>query len=368
MKSKIHYVVLIALLIAGCGTKEELDDAVRPVFYQEIGKTIVQNSRSFSGVTQPGDETRLSFKVGGTIKMLNVEMGANVAKGNIIARLDDTDYRINYNKAVVSHKNAVVQLETAKSSFLRIENLYANNNISLNDYERAKAQFESAEAMVRTAQSQVNAAQNQIDYTTLRAPYSGVISAVLAKENEMAGPGQPIVIFSSVNNIEVKTAVPENIIGQIKKGQDVTVQFRVFTDKKFKGIITEVSPGTPGASAYPVIIQLIEAPEQLYPGMTATVEIPLYEDEIDTKDMAIVVADAVGHDQTGDYVFTVKNSSEKDIYIVEKKNVVLGELRPEGYQIIEGLDKGDIVITAGLSFLYEGKEVRLLDENGLNNY
>ncbi len=366
MKSKINYVVLVVLLIAGCGSKEELEEAVRPVFYQEIGKSIVQNTPSFSGVTQAADETRLSFKVGGTIEKLNVEMGANVAKGNVIARLDDDDYQINYNKAVVAQKNAAIQLETAKSSFLRIENLYANNSISLNDYERAKAQFESAEAMVKTAQSQLKAAQNQLDYTLLRAPYSGVISAVLAKENEMAGPGQPIVVFSSVNNIEVKTAVPENIIGQIRKDQDVAISFRAFTGKKFKGKITEVSPGTPNASAYPVIMQLLDAPEQLYPGMTATVEIPLYVDGKDSKDIAIVVADAVGRNQTGDYVFIANYSSEKDTYIVERKNVILGELRPEGYQIIEGLNKGDIVITAGLSFLFEGREVRLLDENELN--
>lgn len=357
----MQYVVLSALFISGCSGTEEKEEPVRPVFYQEVKNTSIQNTRSFPGVTQPQNEAKLSFKVGGTIEKLDVEMGDAVRKGGEIARLDDADYRINYNKAVVSLKNAQVQLATAKSSFSRIENLYAGNNVSLNEYEKAKAQFESAESMVKTAQAQVKAAQNQLDYTTLRAPYNGVISALLAKENEMTGPGQPIVLFSSADHMEVKTAVPENIIGQVKKGMEVTVRFSTFPEKSFLGKIVEVSPGNQNASAYPLIIRLTEPVAQMFPGMTVTVEIPL--NSTHSEEAVIIISDAVGHDQNGDFVYVAEKSPEEGFYVVEKRSVTLGRLIPAGYEIKEGLNTEDIVITAGIRFLYEGRKVKLLDKN-----
>jgi membrane fusion protein, multidrug efflux system len=360
MKTKIQILVLGALLLAGCGGKEEKEEAIRPVFYQEVGKSLTQNVRSFSGVTQSATEAKLSFKVGGLIEKVTIDMGDTVKRGAVIARLDATDYRINYNKAEASLKNAEAQLAASKSAFLRVENLYVNNNVSLSEYEKAKTQFESAEAMVKTALSQLNAAQNQLDYTVLRAPFDGVVSSVIASENEMTGTGNPVVVFAALNNLEVKTAVPENIIAQISRGQDATVRFSAFPEKTFMGIVTEVSPGIPNASAYPVIVRLAESSSRLFPGMTGTVELPLNGDSLSQNRM-MIATDAVGHDQTGDFVFVAVKSNESDIYVAEKRKVMLGELQADGYEIVSGLDKNEVVITAGLSFLYDGRKVKLLD-------
>lgn len=360
MKTKIQILILGTLLLSGCGGTEEKKEVIRPVFYQEVGKSITQNVRSFSGVTQSATEAKLSFKVGGLIENVPVDMGDTVKRGAVIASLDDTDYRINYNKAEASLKNAEAQLSAAKSAFLRVENLYVNNNVSLSEYEKVKTQFESAGSMVKTARSQLDAAQNQLDYTILRAPSDGVVSSVMAQENEMTGAGHPVVVFAGVNNLEIKTAVPENIISQINRRQDVTVRFSAFPEKTFRGIITEVSPGIPNASAYPVIIQLAESSSRLFPGMTGTVELPMNGDSL-SQNRIVIATDAVGHDQSGDFVFVAVKSNESDIYVAEKRKVTLGELQADGYEIVSGLDKNEVVITAGLSFLYDGRKVKLLD-------
>ncbi|MGD9931950.1 MAG: efflux RND transporter periplasmic adaptor subunit [Mangrovibacterium sp.] len=361
MKKKIQILVAGALLLAGCSGKEVKEETVRPVFYQEAGKTPALNVRSFSGVTQASTEARLSFKVGGLIEQVAVDMGDTVKRGAVIARIDDTDYRINYNKAESSLKNAEAQLAASKSAFLRVENLYVNNNVSLSEYEKAKTQFESAETMVKTARSQLDAAQNQLDYTVLRAPFDGVVSSIMAKENEMTSTGHPVVVFASMNNLEVKMAVPENIIGQISRGQEAKVRFSAFPEKTFRGIITEVSPGIPNASAFPVIVQLTESASRLLPGMTGTVELSLNGGDLSENRM-VVATDAVGHDQTGDFVYVAAKTGENGIYVAEKRHVTLGELRADGYEITGGLNRGEIVITAGLSFLYDGRKVKLLNE------
>ena len=361
MKTKIQLFVLNTLLLAGCGSKELNEEAIRPVFYQQVEKTTAQNMRSFSGVIRASNEARLSFKVGGMIEQIDVDMGDTVKRGIIIARLDNTDYRINYNKAEAGLKSAEAQLAAAKSAFVRVENLYVNNNVSLNDYEKAKMQFKAAESMVKTALSQVEAARNQLDYTVLRAPFDGVVSSVMAKENEMAGAGYPVVVLAAVNNLEIKTAVPENVIGQVNHGTEATLRFSAFPENTFRGVITEVRPGIPNASAYPVIVQLTESNARLFPGMTGTVDL-LVNGDGPAENSVVVAVDAVGHDQTGDFVYVAAKSSEKGIYIAEKRNVILGKLRVDGYEISGGLNRDEKVITAGLSFLYDGRKVKLLDE------
>ena len=362
---KLFYIVLSVFFMAGCGSKENTEEVIRPVFYQEAGKQAISEIRSFSGLAQPQNEARLSFKVGGNIQKRAFELGNTVKKGQTIAWLDATDYRINHNKAIASLKNAEVQLTSAKSGFLRIENLYAGNNASLNDYEKAKAQYESAQTMVETAKEQVNAAKNQLDYTTLIAPYTGTISAILAKENEMVGGGQPVVAFSSTQTMEVQTAVPENIIGRINTGMEVTVQFSALPGKSFTGIITEVGTGAAGSPAYPVIVSLTEEQlsSQVLAGMTGTVSIPLRENGKEA--IVIISPDAVSHDQNGDFVFVAVPTTEEGVYEANRRNVTLGTLYPAGYELSNGLQTGEIVITAGIRFLYEGRKVKLLEDNNL---
>lgn len=361
MKTKIQLFVLNTLLLAGCGSKEVKEEAIRPVFYRQVGKTTAHNVRSFSGVTRASTEARLSFKVGGMIEQIAVNMGDTVRRGVVIARLDDTDYSINYNKAEAGLKGAEARLAAAKSAFVRVENLYLNNHVSLSDYEEAKTQFKSAESMVKTALSQVEAARNQLDYTVLRAPFDGVVSSVMAKENEMAGTGYPVVVLAATNNLEIETAVPENVIGQVNHGTEAMVRFSAFPECTFRGVITEVSPGISNASAYPVIVQLTESNSRLFPGMTGTVDI-LVNGDGPAENSVVVAVDAVGHDQSGDFVYVAAISNEKDIYIAEKRNITLGKLSVGGYEITGGLQTDEKVITAGLSYLYDGRKVKLLDE------
>lgn len=361
---KLFFIIMTALLITACGSTVNTEEAIRPVFYQKVGMQSITEIRSFSAVSQPQNEARLSFKVGGTIEKIAVQLGDTIKKGESIAWLDAADYRINYNKAAASLKSAEVQLSAAKSAYIRIENLYAGNKASLNDYEQAKAQYESLQAMAETAREQLSAAKNQLDYTTLKAPYTGTISAILAKENEMTGAAKPVVAFSSATTIEVQTAVPESIISRISQGMEVTVQFSTLPQKSFSGKITEVSSGVSGSSAYAVIVGLTGEPSaQLQAGMTGTVQIPLKRKSGEAS--IYISPDAVSHDQNGDFVYLANSTDEAGIFEASRRNVSLGTLSPAGYEIKEGLQANEIVITAGIRFLYEGRKVKLLDNNVL---
>lgn len=360
-KMKFYIGIILALFIVSCSSNDESPEAIRPVFYQKIAESSVAGKRTFAGISQAENEAKLSFKVGGTLEKIHFKLGENVKKGNTIAHINSDDYRINYQKAKASKKNAEIQVSSAKSAFNRIEKLYANNNASLSDFEKAKAQYESAKAMLKTAQSQLSGARNQLNYTKLIAPFDGSISKIMAKENEMIGAGRPVLMFSSNGNTELRTQVPENIIKRVEIGQTVSIKFTAIADKTFKGIVSEIGRSTGGASTYPVIIDLTDKYDEILPGMACTIEMVFAQEENASQEL-IIPSDAVAHDEGGDFVYIIKSSDEEGIFIAKRKNVTLGELTSTGYEIKEGLSTEDTIITAGLSFMYDGRKIRLLDK------
>ncbi len=336
---------------------------VRPVFYQVVEPSSIGEKRSFSGVVQARLDTKLSFKVGGMMAQMHVQMGDTVKAGDMIARLDDADYQVNFFKSEAALKNAEAQMKISESALLRMEHLYMGNSVSLSDYEGMKARHENAESMLRTARAQMTAARNQLGYTLLRAPFPGVISTVLVRENEIIGPGMPVAIVASAKDPEVATAVPESIIGRIKQGDQVTVHVTSPKASSLTGVISELSPGTASLSAYPVVIRLNATGDHLLPGMTCTVVFSLAEKGLDRDNAVLTIAaDAVGKDHSGHFVYIAEETDTPDIYSAVKKTVAVGQLKPDGYEIMDGVAVGDLVITAGLSFLQDGKKVKLMKD------
>lgn len=361
MKAAIFIGFASLIFLAGCKNEDTRPESIRPVFYQVTGSSRSGDTLVSSGVVQAASEAKLSFKVGGEIGKVTVEMGDAVRRGSVLAQLDATDYQVQLERASASLKSAEAQLSAARSAYARIENLYVNDHVSLSDFEKSRLQVESAEGMLKSARSQWELASNQLEYTVLRAPFDGVVTAVMAHENEMAGAGFPVVLISAARQLEVKTTVPEKMIGQVSRGAKVTVNFHAFPDLSFHGQISEVSPGISNASVYPVIVRLTDNIGELLPGMTGTVLIPL-QNGPNVSGKIIVPVDAVGHDQAGDFIFVASEGNEGDVLFAQKRPVTLGRLIADGYEIRQGLEPGEKVITAGLSFLYDGRKVKLLNE------
>jgi len=100
--------------------------------------------------------------------------------------------------------------------------------------------------------------------------------------------------------------------------------------------------------------------EEVLPGMACSIKMQ-FQPTQESSSSIIVSADAVAHDEGGDFVYVLNASEEKGFFNAVRKSVVLGELTPEGYEIEEGLNTGEMIVTAGLSFMYDGRKVRLLE-------
>lgn len=357
----IAVMAIFIVLLWACGnkTKKETTITLKPVKYASVSLSGGLQKRNFNGISQSGSEAKLSFRANGLIVALNVKTGDRVRYGQLLARIDSKDTQLAYEKAKSALDNAKIQLETASSALERIKQLYTSDNASLNDYEQAKSAYSSAQSAYQTANRSLDLQESQLQYTRIKAPTAGIVTAVNAEINEFTKAGTPVIIISSKQeDIEINIGVPEIYISQIKQGDNVDIKFQSLKNKSFKGTVTEVGYSTAEFVTYPVIVRVLEPSKDIRPGMPVDVAFTFGKDEEDAK--LTVPVKAVGEDHEGNFVFVLK--PENGHYRAQKTIIEIGSLIPEGFQVISGLKEGDKVAVAGLSSLYTGIKVNLLEQ------
>ncbi|MEO0732218.1 MAG: efflux RND transporter periplasmic adaptor subunit [Bacteroidota bacterium] len=375
MRQQLWFWPLAVLLFFGCGggeTPELAEDPLRPVRFQAIGYAGQAGQNTYSGVAQADQLSKLSFRVGGTIRRLNVKLGDRVRKGQLIATIDPADYSIQAEQANASTKGAVANLEAAetqlinaRSTYQRIEKLYENNSVPLSDFEQAKSAYESAQAsydaaatQVTSAEKQLQSARNQVSYTRLVAPFTGIITAVNAEINELVGSGTPVAELSSATQPEVRIGIPENFISRISTGDKVSIEFSVLPNQVFSGKVSEISFATGGSPTYPAIITIDNPSKAIRPGMAANVT---FQKKTDAAATLVCPVKALGKDTESTFVYVLEKGAG-EAYTAAKQTVEVGELMTDGFAIKSGLSEGQLVATAGLKSLLDGMQVRLMAE------
>jgi len=348
--------VLLVAAGAGCGQTPPPEEPIRPVRYVEVTPESTGIVRTFSGTMQAGTESRLSFKVSGTIQSIPVKLGDSVRPGALIAALDPRDYQLQVDDAEASLAQARARLRNAESSLDRVRGLYENNNASRADYDAARAERDSASAQVESLTTRLQLARSQLSYARLTAPIEGAISAVNVDVNENVSPGQTVVVLTSRDSPEVQVAVSEDFIAQVDVGQAARVTLDALPGRSFEALVSEVAATASGlATTFPVKVRLRSSPPEVRPGMAAEVA---FRTDPGAAPRIVVPGFAVGEDRQGRFVYVVEPAGEGR-GVVHRRAVEVGRILPEGIEIPSGLSEGDRVVTAGVSRLEDGQEVKL---------
>jgi len=355
-------VVLITLFVLSC-TKEEPPPTkiVRPVRTMEVYSTGGIRVRTFSGTAQAGVESKLSFKVPGTLQRFYVKVGEKVRAGYILANLDETDYKLAVQETEASLKRAQAQSRNAKARYDRVRDLYENQNASRSELDAARAGAESAEAEVQAMEKRLERSETQLTYTQLIAQVDGAVSSIIAEVNENVKTGQEVLTLASGRKTEVQVGVPEILISGIREGSTVKVTFDAIAGKSFDAVVTEVGIATGAASTYPVTVRLSRQDPSIRQGMAA--EVAFTFRSRGGRERMIVPTYAVGEDRQGRFVYVVTPTGE-GLGVAKRRPVTVGELIKEGIEVIEGLSDGELVVTAGVSRITDGLEVKLLEGAG----
>lgn len=357
MLNKPTILMMAFLTVAGCEGETEAPEVVRPVRYLVVEGSDSAKLRTFSGVAKAGQESRLSFQVSGQVLEVQVNVGDTVKKGQTISRMDPTDYSLQLQNAQSSSAQSRAQERNAKAVYERSRALYENQNASAQDLDADRTAYESARAGLASANQQVRLRQRQLGYTHLKAPEAGTIATVDIEVNEYVQAGELVATLLAGEQIEVSVSVPASAIRNIQKGDMAQVRFSQLGGKELPGEVTEVGVSSvSGATTFPITVRLTEGENLVRAGMAADVTFSFASAQHGPK-YALPIS-AVGEDRKGRFVYKLEKTSD-GLGVVHRSPVEVGEILSDGIAIGSGVDPGDLVVTAGVSRIYDGLEVRV---------
>ena len=352
-------------LASGCADEQEevkLEAPLRQVRSIEISAAAEDYTRSFSGTLHASQETSLSFKVSGTINDIAVKVGDRVKKGDVIARLDPSTYELQAQRSSALLTEAEATLRNAKAEYARAQQLYEDGNVSRSQLDDARASSESAGAAVQSVRKALEIDRLELSYTKLTAEDDCSIASVDADEGENIAQGTQIFFAACGDDLEVQLDIPESVIASISENAEVEVAFSAIKDQVYKGVVSEVGVSSvDSGTTFPVTVVITdENTSRLKAGLSADVAFSITNGG--AKSAAIVVPPfTLGEDQTGRYAFVLQ-STEDGTALVRRQPVVVGNVLAEGIEVLEGLEPGTRVVTAGVSVLRDGMKVLYQDE------
>ncbi|MEO1082697.1 MAG: efflux RND transporter periplasmic adaptor subunit [Acidobacteriota bacterium] len=366
---------LAALASAGCGSEPEAappaEEEPRPVRIAQA-RAADGSARAYSGAVRAAARSRLAFQVPGRMTDRPAELGAEVRGGQVLARLDPTDYRLRVERAQSAVASAEARLREAESAFGRVERLYADDNATRAQLDAALAGLEVARNAADAERRGLEIARRDLGHTRLTAPADGTVVDLFAEAGEVLAAGQAVATVARGGALELEWSVPESAVSGLATGQTVTARIAAI-DAEVDAVISEVGTSPrDGGAAYPIRARLGGGDLRPLPGMAA--EIRLSGDPDNAASGAVLLPpDAVTGDPGGYYVLVVVGGGgggdgDGDgglIRSVERRTVDVGTLRPEGLEVRAGLRAGETVVAAGVTFLADGQKVRLLRSNPL---
>jgi len=362
-KQRVIYGVAVSLLVGmtGCGGDEKQEEEViRAVKYREVEAVPTHLERRFSGITKAGEVVRMSFRTGGKVETLECGVGDRVKNGQVVATLDNRDAKLNLEKALVDLEKSRIQSDNAKSNLQRVKALYENNNVPVSEYEKARDTYANASAAYAVDIRGVQLLKRELTYYSLGSPMDGIITAREVEANENISSGQVVAVVQAGDTIEVEAGIPELWITRIHQGQAASIVYPAMPDKRFGGRVTEVAfESDPETHTYPVTLVMEGARADIRPGMPASV---VFRFERGEKVPALLVpVHAVAKDYEGHFLYTVEKTGE-GAGVVTKRRVTIGRMMSDGFEITSGLQGGEKVVATGISFLTDGKKVKLISD------
>ena len=347
-------VALIATTVAGCDKPATQPSEARPVRTVTVERGTEGETTSLTGQIRAKDQVDLAFRLDGRMIERPVNVGDVVRAGQVVARLDPQNQQNALRSAQADLASAEAVLTNARLTFGRQEKLLAGGWTTRARFDETQQALVTAQAQVDSAQAHLRIAQDQLSYTDLSADAPGAVTAVGAEPGEVVRAGQMVVRLARQGGRDAVFDVPEQLI---RTGQrDPLVEITLTDDPQVKatGRVREVSPqADPATRTFQVKVGIIDPPEAMLLGSTVTGSIRLSA-PAGVEVPASVLTEANGRPA----VWVVDPQSQT----VSLRNVDVLRYDPATVIISQGLETGEIVVTAGVQTLHPGQKVRLLGD------
>ncbi len=352
----------ILFMLSSCEKKETVE-AIRPVKTMLVNEVSSSNNQvTFPGTLRAFRRADLSFRVDGTVMTRDIYVGYKAHKDDLLVQLDPREYEIALQKSKGKVESIEAQLNFAERDYERMKKIYERDPgaISVSLVDRKSETVNQLKAELVIASSDFDKAVDDLSYTSLKAPFDGIISAIYVENHEQVRAKQMVLRFLDMTDREMEINVPEkyiNVLLEEKERLNFEVRLDTFPDRVFNASIKEI--GTEASSTtqtYPITLSLRNVPIDLslLAGMSGKAF--LKQSIKHTANTFKVPKSAIfsenGHET---FVWIVDPQTQT----VHKKAVTTNNATKENDILVqEGLTSGDRIVTAGTNFLLEGQKVK----------
>jgi membrane fusion protein (multidrug efflux system) len=333
----------VLLIQFGCGrgshaeSNGDEETALVPVEVAEVSRGDISAFFTGTATLEAEEETQVVAKVGGVVEQILVEEGDYVTAGQILAKLD-------YEKIAVQVERARANLQNLEEEYQRSDELFRGNMISAQEFQKAKYDFERQKA-------EYDLASLDFEYTSIRAPISGVVAERLIKVGNMVLPNQATFSVTGMDPLLAVLHVPERQLGKLRVGHAASLEVDALAGAEFSGRIDRISPVVdPATGTVKVTVEVRDRTRSLKPGMFARVNIV---HDVHT-DAMLVPKDAVIAEDRESCVFVVRDST------AYRQTVETGYVNSSHIEVLSGVDEGDTVVTIGKGGLRDSTKVELV--------
>ena len=310
----------------------------------------------------------VSAKIQGRLSDLRVEEGSVVREGEVVARLESTDYEAQVKRARAAVQRAEADLAENERQLRLAERLTRENVVSVDQRDAAASRVRIAEAALEQARADTAFAEAQLQNTFIRAPFSGVVVKKMAEIGESVAPIPPgvnistssgaIVALADLATLEVEADVAESNVAKVQNGQPAEVTVEAIPDRRYKAVLRQVIPTADRTKAtVQVKVTILDKDKDLKPEMSA--KVTFLEPEKKSEALApgtpviTVPKSAVASRDGKAVVFQVREGK------VRARPVVTGAERQDQVVIREGLAGGETIVARPPETLKDGDGVRV---------
>ncbi len=315
-----------------------IEDAIDVTVRELKGEKFV-DAIELPGITSPYLENNISAQVSGKIIELPYKEGTKVKKGDLIALIDKSDYKIALERAQADYDYTKSEFERSSRMLETKVATPASHDQKDNDLKMKKAALDNAKLSYERCE--------------ILAPFDGIIDKKYAEAGENVAPGEKIAKIINISTVKVNIGIPEKDVNYIKNLNEIKFYVPSLNNKEFTGTFSNVVVSmNETVKIYPLIIDVNNKDNELLPGMI--VKAKIIRKTYDSAILLPIFSVIPGDDEY--YTFISQNGT------AVKKVLELGTFQDKSVHIVKGLEPGDKIIDKGLKLVNDGVKVRIINQ------
>jgi RND family efflux transporter MFP subunit len=306
-------------------------NALLPLHAQGLESEIAQlkevsTTYMLEGLVEAELQTTISSRTAGVIKEIRYDVNDVVAKDVVVVVIEDRQQQAGLRQAEAARNEARARLQEAQSEYDRVEEVFAKNVVSKADFDKANAALKAARARYESSRAAFSKAEEQLEYTQVRAPFSGIMTARLVEQGEAVNPGSQLVSGISLEKMRVLTHVPQSIINEVR-----THRYAIVVTANSEIVSTDMTffPfADPAAHSFALRIRLPQTENELLPGMHVKIAM-----EVGRENKTVIPFNSVAF-----------RGEVTGVYVLQDQ-----KLRFRHVRLGRRLDNNEVVVAAGVS-------------------